>query len=328
MKRPPCALLLLAAFTLHTRDAPSVARLQVIALPGVEGRIDHMAADPAGKRLYMAALGNNTVEIIDLAAGKRVHTISGLHEPQGIRFVPSLHRLFVANGQTGDCSVFDSTSFQKLQSIGLGDDADNVRYEARTNRIYVGYGAGAIGIVDAATGKQLGTIPLAGHPESFQIEERGSRIFVNVPNAGHIAVLDRVKRKVVGVWPIAPARSNFPMALDEAHHRLFVGCRAPARLLVLDTEGGRVTASFPIVGDTDDLYYDSGRKRLYVSGGEGYLNVFAQESPDRYTRLQHIPTAPGARTSFFIPEMARFYVAVPHRANQAAALYVYSTAER
>lgn len=302
-----------------------VARVQVIALPGVEGRIDHMAADPAGKRLYMAALGNNTLEVMDLGAGKRVHTISGLHEPQGIRYVPSRHRLFVANGQSGDCVAFDATSFQKLQSIALGDDADNVRFEEKANRVYVGYGGGAIGILDAGSYKNLGNIALAGHPESFQLEEHGSRIFVNVPDAGQIAVLDRRKQKAVATWPVTAARSNFPMALDEANHRLFVGCRAPSRLLVYDTHSGKVTASLRIVGDTDDLFYDASRKRLYISGGEGYLDVVAQESPDHYTRLQHIPTAPGARTSFFVPELSRLYVAVPHRGNQATSLFVFAT---
>jgi hypothetical protein len=149
---------------------------------------------------------------------------------------------------------------------------------------------------------------------------------VNVPNAGHIAVLDRRKQTLLATWPVTEARSNFPMALDEAGHRLFVGCRAPARLLVYNTENGKVITSFPIVGDTDDLFYDVSRKRLYVTGGEGYLDVFAQESPDRYTRLQHTPTAPGARTSCFVPELSRLYVAVPHRGDQGAALFVFATA--
>lgn len=327
MKTSFYALLLLAGLPLCAKAETPPPRIQVIALPGVEGRIDHIAADPVGKHLYMAALGNNTLEVIDLGAGKRIHSLSGLHEPQGIRYVPALHRVFVANGQSGDCVAFDALSYRTLQTIACGDDADNVRFEEKANRIYVGFGGGAIGILDATSYKLLGAIPLAGHPESFQLEEHGGRIFVNVPNAGQIAVLDRARRKVVANWSVTQARSNFPMALDEEHHRLFVGCRAPARLLVYDTESGKVTTSLPIVGDTDDLFYDASRKRLYISGGEGYLDVVAQEGPDRYKRLHHIATAPGARTSYFVPELSRLYVAVPHRASQAAALFVFSTAE-
>ena len=320
------SLLLVSRVPILPQSAPPVTRVQVVPLPGVEGRIDHMAADIAHKHLYLAALGNNTLEVIDLTAGKRVHTISGLHEPQGIGYAPASRQLFVANGQSGSCSVYDATSSQQRTSVLLGEDADNVRYDGKANRVYVGYGAGAIGILDAASLKRLGNIPVSGHPESFQIETTGPRIFVNVPGTGHIAVLDRIKRTVLATWPVTEARSNFPMALDERIHRLFIGCRDPAKLLVYDTESGKVVTSFPIVGDTDDVFYDAGHKRLYVTGGEGYLDVFAQESPDRYKRLQHIPTAPGARTSFFVPELSRLYVAVPRRAGQLAALFVFATA--
>jgi DNA-binding beta-propeller fold protein YncE len=299
-------------------------RVQVIPLLGVEGRIDHMAVDEAGKRLFLAALGNNTVEVIDLAAGRRVHTLTGLHEPQGIAYAPGSRRLFVANGQSGSLSVFDAASYQARGSLPFGDDADNLRYDPKENRVYVGYGSGAIEIFDAGSLKTLGSIRLAGHPESFQLERSGPRLFVNVPNAGQIAVLDRVKHSVIATWPMQEARANFPMALDEADHRLLIGCRDPAKLLVYDTQTGKVTASLPMVGDTDDLFYDAARKRLYVSGGEGYLDVFAQEGPDRYRRISHTSTAPGARTAFFVPALSRLYVAVPHRGNQSAALYVYS----
>lgn len=320
------SLLLMAGWLLNAQAAPPVARVQVIPLPGVEGRIDHLASDPVGKRLYLAALGNNTLEVIDLRAGKRVHTIQGLHEPQGVAFAPEVNRLFVANGEGTGCDVFDGSTFKSLHSVALGDDSDNVRYDIATKRILVGYGSGALGWIEAATGKHLGNVTFEGHPESFQLEKSGPRIFVNVPAAERIVVLDREKRVVLAQWPVTEAHANFPMALDEADHRLFVGCRNPARLLVYNTENGKVVTSLSIVGDTDDLFYDAGRKRLYVTGGEGYLDVFSQKSPDRYTRLQHIPTALGARTSLFVPELSRLYVAVPHRGDQAAALLVFATA--
>jgi hypothetical protein len=191
--------------------------------------------------------------------------------------------------------------------------------------IDVGYGSGALGIIDVGSGLKSGSIPLAGHPESFQLEQDGPRIFVNVPAANQIAIVDRIKKQVVSTWLLDGAHATFPMALDEANHRLFVGCRNPAKVLVYDTNTGRAVSTFSIVGDTDDLFYDTAHKHLYVTGGEGYLEVFAQESQDRYTRLQRTPTAPGARTSFFVPELSRLYIAVPHRGTQAAALQVFTT---
>jgi DNA-binding beta-propeller fold protein YncE len=207
--------------------------------------------------------------------------------------------------------------------IALSDDADNVRYDAQGRRLFVGYGGGALAALDIA-GNRLGEIKVAGHPESFQLERNGPRMFVNVPEARHIAVLNRDTMKVMTTWPITEARSNFPMALDEADHRLFIGCRQPAKVVVIDTSSGKTIASFDAVGDTDDLFYDAARRRLYVSGGEGYLDVFEEQS-HQFRRLLHVPTATGARTSLFMPELNRLYLAVPHRGSQKAAIRVYET---
>jgi DNA-binding beta-propeller fold protein YncE len=326
----PCLNLLLVLFAVTVAGCASAAPVlkqgTPIALPGVEKRIDHLGVDTVHHRLFVAALGNNTIEVIDLAAGKQVHSLRGLHEPQGIVFVPASNRVFAANAQGGDLNVYDASSYAKLGTVALGEDADNVRYDAKAGRVYIGYGSGALAILDAARLKRVGSVPLAGHPESFQLEKSGPRLFVNVPDAGQIAVLDRVSQKLLTTWPVTVARANFPMALDEADHRLFVGCRDPATLLVYDTQTGKVVASLPIVGDTDDLFYDAAAKRIYVSGGEGFLDVISQLAPDRYKRSGHIPTAPGARTSFFVPELKKLYVAVPHRGSQAAKLLVFTTA--
>lgn len=323
-------VLFLALYTVGARPAaaqePLLKQETAIALPGVEQRIDHLSVDITHRRLFVAALGNNTIEVLDLDAGTRVYSLTGLHEPQGIVFVPATNRIFTANANGGDLNIYDASSFRKIRTLPFGEDADNVRYDAKSNRVYVGYGNGALGILDASRVRRLANIPLAGHPESFQLEKKGVRIFVNVPTAGHIAVLDRSSQKVVGTWPVTVARSNFPMALDEAHHRLFVGCRDPARLLVYDTQSGHVVASLPIVGDTDDLFYDAALQRIYVSGGEGFVDVIAQRTEDRYKRIGHIPTAPGARTSFFVPELKKLYIAVPHRGNQTTQIRVYSAA--
>ena len=305
-------------------EEPTPLRLvQTIPLPNVEGRIDHMAMDLKGQRLFIAALKNNTVEVLDLHAGKRIRSITGLHEPQGVGFIPEFNKIFVANAKSGACEVFDGSSFKPIKSIKFSDDADNIRYDAAARRVYVGYGSGGLGIIDAATGDQLGEIKLEGHPESFQLEKSGPRIFVNIPTSQKITVVDREKRAATMTWPTSGATANFPMALDETHHRLFVGFRKPAKIIVFDTEAGKVVANLDSAGDADDIFYDSSRRRVYISGGEGFLSIFQQNDPDHYKPMTKIPTATGARTSLFVPELSRFYLAVPHRGTQRAEVRVY-----
>ena len=308
---------------LEAEEAGPLRLIQTIPLRNVEGRIDHMAVDLKGERLFIAALGNNTVEIVDLRAGKHMETITGLHEPQGVGFVPEFNKIFIANAQSGACEVFDGSSFKRIKSIKLSDDADNIRYDAAARRVYVGYGSGGLGIVDAATGDQLGEIKLDGHPESFQLEKSGPRIFVNIPTSQKIAVVDREKRAATASWPTAGATANFPMALDETHHRLFVGFRKPAKLSVFDTESGKVVINLDSPGDADDIFYDGTRQRIYISGGDGFIGIIQQQDADHYKTLTKIPTASGARTSLFVPELGRLYLAVPHRGTQRTEIRVY-----
>ena len=297
--------------------------VQRIALPNMEGRIDHLTVDLKSQRLFVAALGNNSVEVIDLHTGTRVRSLTGFHEPQGIIFLGNLGRLFVSNGGTGAVDILDGVSLQPGGAIRLRDDADNLRYDAATAQLYVGYGDGALGIVDAIDGRQVGEVQLAAHPESFQLENAGGRIFVNVPKAKHIAVVDRATRRVVATWALPTAQANFPMDLDEENHRLFIGFRQPAKLAAFDTESGKIVASLDCAGDPDDLFYDRERNRIYLSGGEGFVDVFAQHDADHYARTAKLPTAVGARTSLLVPALRRFYLAVPHRGKQAAEIRVY-----
>ncbi len=232
--------------------------------------------------------------------------------------------LFQVCDDSGQMLYRSVASFQVLDTVKFSGDADNVRYDGRDRRIIVGYGDGALGLLDPAV-KKLGDIPLDAHPESFQLEKTGSRAFVNVPDRKQIEVVDLVGKRVVGKWPVTSALKNYPMALDETHHRLLVGCRAPARMLVLDTESGRQTASIEIVGDTDDLFYDAARNRVYVIGGDGFIDVFAQQGADQYQRIEHIATAPGARTGLFVPDWGKLFVAVPHRGEQRAEVLIYET---
>ncbi|MEY2557221.1 MAG: hypothetical protein QOE34_646 [Verrucomicrobiota bacterium] len=305
---------------------PGTARLelkQTIPLPGVEGRIDHLDLDASGERLFVCAPANNTAEVLDLRKGERVHSITGLGAPQGLVYLAELNRLFIANDHGGLCNFYDAKSWQLTGTADLKDDADNVRYDSATKQIYVGFGAGGIGVINAADGKRTGSIKLAAHPEAFELEKHGRRIFVNVPDAGQVAVIDRDKREVISTWKPGGASANFPMALDEANHRLFVACRSPAKLVVLNTDSGATIATVDISGDADDVFYDAKQRCLYVICGEGYVDIVAQTDSNHYRRAAKVPTASGARTGLFVPERDDLFIAVPRRAKQAAEIRRY-----
>jgi len=304
--------------------SPSLHAVGAVALPGIEGRFDHFSVDLENRHLFLAALGNNTVEVLDLKTNTLAKSLKGFEEPQGIKYLPDVKRVVVANGGDGTTTLIDGQTLTPAMRVKLSGDADNVRYDQKNGRVYVGYAGGALAELDNA-GKHLGDIKLAGHPESFQLEANGSRIFVNVPSAGHIAVVDRAKRSVVATWPVTQARANYPMALDEEHHRLLIGCRSPARLLVYDTTSGNVVTSVDIVGDTDDLFLDSVAHRVYIAGGEGFITVLEQTDADHYRPIDKIPTAPGARTALFVPELDRLFLAVPHRGAQRAEVRIFAT---
>jgi DNA-binding beta-propeller fold protein YncE len=273
--------------------------------------------------LFVCALGNNTAEVVDLRKGERIHSITGLGGPQGIAYVPELNRLFVANDTEGLCNIYDAKSWQLIGKVGFQDDADNVRYDSAMKQIYVGFGSGGIGIINAADGKRVSSIKLAAHPEAFELEKHGRRIFVNVPNAGHVAVIDRDKGKVIATWKTDGASANFPMALDEANHRLFIACRNPPKLVVLNTDSGNVVATSEIPADPDELFYDAKRRRLYVICGAGYVQIIEQPDRNTYKSAATIPTASGARTGLFVPERDALFIAVPHRGTQPAEIRQY-----
>ena len=318
----PAVLLVAWAALAHAQSNLPLQLKKTISMPDVQGRIDHMFFDAQSGRLFVAALGNNTVEVIDVSQGKRVHTISGLHEPQGILYLSSPNRLYVANGDDGTLRIFDGASYKPVSSIKLGEDADNIRWDAEEHKIYVGYGSGALAAVDEK-GTKTGNIPLDAHPESFRVEPHGTRIFVNLPESRKIAVVDKKARSVIATWTTDDSFENFPMALDEANRRLFVVCRRPARLLALDTDSGHIVGMWSAVGDCDEVFYDPATKRIYATGGEGKISVFQQQGPDRYNEIVSIPTRKGARTSFFSPETHLLFVAARRQGSSAAAIYVY-----
>jgi len=323
MKRAALLLLSTLAFAVHAAEPATLELTQTIPLPGVKGRFDHFAIDTTGKRLFVAALGNNTLEVVDLAAGKRIRSLAGMSKPTGVLYLPDPNQVIVANGDDGTLKILGGADFKVLQNLTALADADNLRFDPQTKLAWLGYGEGALGIIDPAAAKLLGSVKLPAHPESFQLETGNRRIFVNVPDAKQVAVIDRVKRTVTDTWPMETFQANFPMALDETNHRLFIGCRQPARLVVLDTATGKPAADLAISGDIDDLFYDAPRKRLYLSCGEGFLDTVEQTTADTYTRASQMPTAPGARTCYFSPVTDRLYLAVPDRGAQKAEIRIY-----
>jgi DNA-binding beta-propeller fold protein YncE len=305
------------------QSGPPLELKQTIALRAVEGRIDHLTYDPAGERLFVSALGNNTVEVVDLRKGERIHSITGLGSPQGILYTRDPDRLFVANDKGGILKIFEGKSFEPLGEVNFKDDADNVRYDDATKKLYVGFGSGGLAVVSAPNGKQIGSIKLSAHPEAFELEKNGRRIFVNVPNSRHVAVIDRDKGEVIARWQTDLAFGNFPMALDEANHRLFVGCRLPSKLVVLNTDSGNVVAKIDISSDPDEVFYDSKHHRIYTICGAGKINILNQIDPNTYAVSTKIDTTDGARTGLFVPERHVLFVAIPHRGSQDAEIREY-----
>jgi DNA-binding beta-propeller fold protein YncE len=297
-------------------------------------RNDHIGVNVNGERLFLAAVENPTLEVVDLKTRQVVHTIIDLPEPQGVYYDGSRNHLFVACALDGVTKILDGTTFQTIATVKSPDDADNIRYDPHSKGVIVGYagakqlrkrkeGTGGLGLIDE-NGKKIGDIVIDAHPESFQIEKTGSRIFVSVPDKKEIEVIDRIKRTVVARWPVSQ-EDNFPMGLDETNHRVFVGVRKPAQLLVFDTETAKQIAAGDIAGKTDDLFYDPARRRAYVLTARGFLEVFEQKDADHYNRVARYPTPTGAQTGLFVPEWRELFVAVPAQGEQNAEIRVYVT---
>ena len=295
-----------------------------IQLPNVSGRIDHLAFVPKNQTLFVAALGNNTIEVVDLKTKKVIHTIKGLHEPQGIKYISESNTIFVANGENGECDIYDAYNYQLITSVMMpGGDADNVRYDSTTGKIFVGYGNGGIAIIDAKTFKLLADIKLPGHPESFQLSDDSKNIYVNVPDAQMLGKIDLDKNLVTKKWKIEVAKANFQLAFDETNHRLFLGCRNPANLLVINSDSGNIITQIDIDRDTDDVFYDNSATQIYVSCGGGNVDVIKQNGSDKYEVTSRIESRSGARTSLFVPELNQLLVAAPARSGSDAQLMVY-----
>src|SRR5439155_5262691 len=276
-------------------EGPPLELIQTIDLKGPAGRLDHLALDAKHGRLFVANMANSSLDVVDLKAGKLLKQIPGQKGIQGIAYASDLDRIFVGNGEGNACNVFDGENYKLLKSIPL-DDADNVRYQPSTRRIYVAHAEKSLSVIDAKTFETLAEIKVLGQPESFLLESKRSRLYLNVPSAREVTVIDTQKKKAIADYKLTLAEKNYPMALDEANHRLFIGCRSKPMIVVLDTETGKEVTSVPIPGDIDDVFYDAKRKRIYASCGEGFLAVIQQTDADHYELLAQIATVTGART--------------------------------
>jgi len=315
--------------TPSTDEYAPLVLVRIIPMDGVEGRFDHMAVDNKNGRIFASVYGNDTVQVLDVQRGRRIHSIeAGFIKPQMVVYIPELNRIVVASEGDGSCKILDADTYKLIDTVKFSEDADQLRYDPATKRVYVGYGDGAIGMFDVTSNKRLdGDFEVGVHPESFQLEEKGPRIFVNLASISQIAVINRNTHQI-DKWKLEGAGTNFPMALDEANRRLFVAARRPARLLVLNMDTGKEIASLPGAADTDDMWYDSDRKRIYIPSGEGFIYVYQQLDPDRYQRIAKIPTAIGARTSSYTGQVGKhnsMYLAVPARANRGAEMWVFET---
>jgi WD40 repeat protein len=302
---------------------------ETIPLEGIKGRFDHFGI--GGGRIYVSALGSNAVELINTGARTLDRSITGVPDPQGVVYSPETKKLFVASGSAGKVYIYDGATYNLITSVDFEGGADNLRYDAANKRVYVGCGDneknGAIGTIDALTNERLdATYKLGGEPESFQVEKSGPNIYVNVPDLKQIVVVNR-ETKAVSHWTLQGVESNFPMALDEADHRLFVGTHSPARLAVFDTASGKMVAALPGVHGTDDLYYDTDRKRVYMPGWEGLIYAYQMKDPDHYQLIAKVPTAIGAATAGYWGKQGkgfdRFYLAVPSHGLEPAEVRIY-----
>jgi DNA-binding beta-propeller fold protein YncE len=317
------AAAVLAAAQLATA-APTLKRIKTIVLKGKPGKLDHLIVDSQSQRLFLANKVNNTVDVVDLKAGRLVRQLPGQAGAQGLAYAPDLDRLFVALGTGGLCNIFDGTTYKLLKTVKFADDADNVRYNPRTHLVYVAHAEKALGVIDGKTFDLKADINLPGSAEGFQLAARRPLLYLCMPSPSEVVVIDSGENRIMKRYPVVRAGGGHPVALDEVNRRIFVGCRKKPMVVVLDSESGEDVAGVPIPNEVDDLFLDAKRKRLYASCGEGYLVVIRQTGPDGYKLLEKIPTTKDARTSSFDPRTSRLYLAVPRqKGKKGPEIWVY-----
>jgi DNA-binding beta-propeller fold protein YncE len=324
------ALLALESPALPAAETTSPLRQAgVITMPNVQGRIDHFNVDASGRRLFIAALGNHSIEVVNLEAGKWARSIPGVKKPQGVWYVPGLRKLFIADGEAGDVKVYRGTDLRLIATIPLDLGPDAEAYDPATQRLYVGYGGedagkpyGEVGVIDVVSDKHLSDIRTDAHPGAILVGQPGQTIFFTVPKTQEISAIDARTGSILATWKSKDG-SPVSLAFDRSRDRLFVGTRKPAQVEVFDTRTHRWITSLPSVELMDGLYYDASHRRIYASGGEGYVAVYQQLSANRYQQLAKIPTGQNGRTSLWAWQLDRYFVALPADGGHGAKVMVY-----
>jgi DNA-binding beta-propeller fold protein YncE len=328
------ALLAPGSAEIRAQDKVPLRLVQTIPMPNVKGRIDHMDVDIKGKRIFVAGLENGSLEVVDLQTGKWLKSISGFKKTQGIAYVPSLNKVFVASGDDGMLRVFRGDTLELLDAIKLDLGPNRVAFDPNTQLLYVGYGGkdagkdyGEVGIIDTKTDEHLGDVKVEAHPSELLLDQSGKTLLVFVSIASKVQVVDTSKHEVVSTWPVSSQR-NGDGALDEKTNRIFIGTRTPARMIVMDSQTGKEVTNLPTVEGMDGVYFDARRKRIYISGGRdydvGYVFAYQQKDADHYELIGKMATKAGAGTSFWSPELDRYYIAAPAHDKEEAAILVFA----
>jgi len=307
---------------------------QTIPLAGVTGKFDHFAIDIAGSRLFVAATGNHSVEVIDLTTDKAEQSITGLGKPHGLVWDGKTGTLYVADGALAELRVYKGRPLKLAGSIKLSDDADDMAFDEARHRLYIGHGGGnpaapgRIAVVDTATFALITNLPVSSHPEALDLDEQGKRIFANIADSAEVAVIDEASSSITAHWKLRGAADNVPMAYDSGRDTLYVACRTPATLLALNAQSGAELARTSTGDGADDLFYDAAQSRLYVIGGAGEVDTIQVDAGGKLQPLGVLHTAAGAKTALFVPSLSLLYVGVPGGANRPAEIRVYSTSKR
>jgi DNA-binding beta-propeller fold protein YncE len=304
--------------------------VQTIKLPpDVKGHFDHFEIDLKNQRLFATPEDYKAVLVFDLKTGKLIHTIRGVDKSHALLYREDTNRLYVTDGEAGDLKIFDATTYAPVSSVKLLEDADSIGYDPNTKYLYIDNGGGDVHqtysmltVVDTTTAKKVADIKIDGETlEAMALEKSSPKIYVNNKAKNQVDVVDREKREVIASWPVTKCKAPVAMAFDEANHRVFVACR-DGNVAVLDTQSGKEVTSLSITKGVDDAVFDPASKRLYTAA-DGNVDVYEQTDPDNYKLLAKVPTGPVGRTAKLVPELNRYFVAVPQHGTSSAEILVF-----
>src|SRR5712664_7219 len=323
------AVLGLLVISAKAQDAPLKLAQTITLPPDAKGQFDHFGVDLTGNRLFATPEGSKSVRVFELKSGKPIHTISGIEKPHAVLYREDLDRIYVTDGEAGDLKIFDGKTYKLLSTVKLLEDADSIGYDVKTKHLYIDNGGGDVhqtysmlSVVDTTAGKKVADIKIDGETlEAMALESSTPKLYVNNKAKNQVDVVDRDTRAIVASWPVTKCKTNVAMALDETNHRLFIACRTAA-MVVMDTQSGKEITALPITKGVDDAVYDPASKRIYAAC-DGNVDVYQQSSPDEYKLLAQIPTGPLARTARLVPELKRYFVAVPQHGTDPAKILVF-----